>query len=161
MAYDVFLKLDGIQGESTDEQHPGWIEILNYDMDVGQTVSRTASSAGGATAERADFSLFAFTKLLDKTTPLLAEACAAGTHFDTITLELCRAGGDKLRFMQYTFTNCMLTSLFTAGDAEFPEDDVAFNYGQIQWRYTLQQRAGGWAGGNIAAGWSLEKNCPA
>ena len=137
MAYDVFLKLDGIQGESTDEQHPGWIEILNYDMDVGQTVSRTASSAGGATAER------------------------AGTHFDTITLELCRAGGDKLRFMQYTFTNCMLTSLFTAGDAEFPEDDVAFNYGQIQWRYTLQQRAGGWAGGNIAAGWSLEKNCPA
>lgn len=161
MAYDVFLKLDGIEGESTDKQHPGWIEILNYDLDVSQTVSRTASSAGGAGAERADFSVFGFTKLLDKASPKLALACAAGSHIDTVTVDLCRAGGDKVRFMQYTFSNCIISSFTTSSDGGFPEDDVAFNFGKIQWCYTLQNRAGGWAAGNVATAWSLEKNCRA
>jgi type VI secretion system secreted protein Hcp len=161
MAYDAFLKIHGIEGESTDSRHPGWIEILNYDLDIRQTVSRTAGSAGGAGAVRADFSVFGFTKLLDKASPKLALACAAGTHIDTITLELCRAGGDKVRFMQYTFSNCMLSCFATSADSGFPEDDVAFNYGKIQWCYTQQKRAGGWAAGNVAAAWSLEKNCRA
>jgi type VI secretion system secreted protein Hcp len=161
MAYNVFFKLDGIEGESTDQQHPGWIEILNYDLDVSQTVSRTASSAGGAAAERADFSVSGFTKRLDKASPMLALACAAGTHIDTITVDLCRAGGDKFRFMQCTFTNCIISSFNTSADGEFPEDDVAFNFNKIQWCYTQQNRAGGWAAGNVATGWSLEKNCRA
>lgn len=38
-------------------------------------------------------------------------ACAAGTHFDTIVVELCRAGGDKVRFTRYTFSAlCALTA---------------------------------------------------
>jgi type VI secretion system secreted protein Hcp len=159
MAFDAFIKLDGIEGESTDSKHSGWIEIHDYDLDVSQTVSRTASSAGGASAERADFSEFCFAKSLDKASPKLALACANGTHIDNIVVELCRAGGDKLRFMQYTFTNCLISSFTTSADHDFPEDDVAFIYGKVQWRYTQQKRPGGWAAGNVAAGWSLERNC--
>lgn len=159
MAFDVFISLDGIPGESTDSKHSGWIEILDYDFEVSQTVSRTASSVGGASAERADFSEFCFSKLLDKASPQLALACAAGTHIDTIVVELCRAGGDKVRFMQYKFTNCMISSFTTSADNDFPEDEVAFVYGKVQWCYTRQKRAGGWGAGNVAAGWSLEKNC--
>lgn len=159
MAYDVFIKIDNIEGESSDENHPGWIEVLDFDLDVAQTVSRTASSAGGASAERADFSVFGFTKLLDKASPKLATACAAGTHIDSITVDLCRAEGDKVRFMQYTFSDCVISSFHTSSDGDFPEDDVAFNYGKVQWRYTQQRRDGGWAAGNVAAAWNLEKNC--
>ncbi len=159
MAFDAFIKFDGIDGESTDSRHSGWIEILDYDLDVSQTVSKTASSIGGASAERADFSEFCFSKPLDKASPRLALACAGGTHIDTIVVELCRAGGDKVRFMQYTFTNCMISSFTTSADNGFPEDEVAFVFGKIEWCYTRQKRAGGWSAGNVAAGWSLEKNC--
>jgi type VI secretion system secreted protein Hcp len=161
MACDVFINIPGMDGESTDAQHRGWIEVTQYDFNVAQKVSRTASSAGGAGAERADFSEFGFTKLLDKASPLLAQACAAGTHFDTIVVELCRAGGDKVRFMQYRFSNCMISAFNTTADGDFPEDDVSFVYGKAEWCYTLQNRAGGWAAGNVACAWSLEKNCKA
>ena len=99
MGFDAFIKFDGIEGESTDAKHAGWIEIINFDLDVGQRVSRTASSVGGATTERADFSEFGFSKLLDKATPKLALACAAGTHFDKIVIEICRPGTNKIKFM--------------------------------------------------------------
>jgi type VI secretion system secreted protein Hcp len=64
---------------------------------VAQKVSDTASSAGGASAERSDVSDFTITKLLDKSSPLLALACAEGRHIDTIAIELCRAG--KVNYM--------------------------------------------------------------
>lgn len=58
MAFDAFIKIDGIDGESTDEKHTNWIEALDFGTGVRQKVSRTASSAGGASAERADFREF-------------------------------------------------------------------------------------------------------
>jgi type VI secretion system secreted protein Hcp len=66
MAFDAFVKIDGIEGESTDDMHQGWIEIQSFGASHSQSISNTASSAGGATAERADFHDFAFEKLLDK-----------------------------------------------------------------------------------------------
>lgn len=90
MGFDAFLTIDGIDGESTDEKHAGWIEIIRFGIGVRQEVSATASSCGGASAERTDFSDFIIRKLLDKSSPKLALACAAGTHIDKIVVELCR-----------------------------------------------------------------------
>ena len=159
MAYDVFINIQGIDGESTDDRHAGWIEVQTCDLRLRQKVSTTAGSAGGASAERADFSEFGFTKLLDKSSPQLALACAAGTHIGTIVVDFCRAGGEKIRFMQYTFTDCMISAFNTSGDGMFPEDDVSFVYGKVEWCYTCQNRAGGWSAGNVAGIWDLEKNC--
>ncbi len=98
MAIDIFMKIDDIEGESTDNKYAGWIELIRFGLGVKQIVSRTASSAGGASAERADLSDFSIRKLLDKSSPKLALACAAGTHIDRIVVELCRAGTDKITF---------------------------------------------------------------
>jgi type VI secretion system secreted protein Hcp len=87
MSFDGFVQVDGIEGESTDGKHGGWIEILSYDWQVSQTVSGTASSAGGGSVERADFLSFGFTKLVDKASPLLNLACADGTHFNNVIIE--------------------------------------------------------------------------
>lgn len=98
MAFDGFIKLKGIEGESSDTKHQGWIEISDCNMEILQTVSATASSAGGAAAEKAHFSNLRFTKLMDNSSPQLAVACAKGTHFDTVAVEFCRAGGEKIKF---------------------------------------------------------------
>lgn len=86
--FDAFLKIDEIEGESTDDKHQGWIEIKSCDHRLTQKVSSTASGVGGASAERADFQDFRLTKQLDKTSPKPAPACADGTHIGTVTIEL-------------------------------------------------------------------------
>jgi type VI secretion system secreted protein Hcp len=127
------------------------------------SVSTIPSSAGGASAERADFQDFTIRKLLDKASPKLAEACAAGTHIDTIIIELCRAGTDKVTFMTYTLKNCLIRRVNTTSGSDvgnnFPAETVKINYGKIQWRYTVQKRQGGGPAGNVACGWDRQKNC--
>ncbi len=101
MAFDAFLNVKDIPGESTDDKHADWIEILSYSSGVSQTASASASSGGGASSERADFQDFSIVKALDKASPKLALACANGTHIPEVALELCRAGGDKVKYMEY------------------------------------------------------------
>jgi type VI secretion system secreted protein Hcp len=37
MPGDAFLEIDGIKGESTDDKHKDWIEILSYSHGVSQS----------------------------------------------------------------------------------------------------------------------------
>ena len=39
MAFDGFIKLDGIAGESLDQRHKDWIEIVAYNFGIKQSTS--------------------------------------------------------------------------------------------------------------------------
>lgn len=159
MAFDAFIKIDGIDGESTDNQHNGWIELLSCGVTVSQKVSNTASSAGGASAERADFSDFSFIKQIDSSSPKLTLACAAGTHINNIVIEFCRAGTEKIKFLEYKLSNCIISRVEMVAQGDFPVEKVTINFGKIRWAYMRQNRQGGGVMGNIAAGWDRQRNC--
>ncbi len=65
MALDAYIQFDGIAGESLDEKHKNWIEILGYNFGTHQSTSAAASSAGGASSGRTTMTTFNFTKFLD------------------------------------------------------------------------------------------------
>jgi type VI secretion system secreted protein Hcp len=159
MASDIFVRIDGIEAESMDEAHSGWMEVLNFTVGSKQRISAGPSSAGGATAGRADFAPLRLTRLVDKASPRLALACADGTHIDEIVLELCRAGGDRLRYMTCRMRNCIIKRVSIIGGGIFPMEVVETDYGCIEWIYTQQNRAGGGPCGQVAASWNREKNC--
>jgi len=162
MAFDAFIKIDGIPGESSDDKHKDWIEILSYSMGITQPTSGSASTSGGATSERAHFQDFSIVKALDKASPKIAQACAGGQHIKEVKVELCRAGGDKVKYMEYKMSDCIISSFRPGGSAHggetLPLEEVAFNYGKIEFTYTQQKRADGSGGGNVAGGWDLEAN---
>ncbi len=161
MAFDAFIRIDGIEGESTDSKHSGWIEATSCDMEINQTISETASSAGGASSEKADFSDFSFCKLLDKASPKMALACADGTHFKKVVVELCRAGTEKTKFMEIKLTDSIISHISLSAGGDFPCETIGINYGKIEWNYIQQNRQGGGTAGNVAAGWDRRKNCKA
>lgn len=161
ISFDTFVRIDKINGESTDKKHSGWIEALTYNIGASQKVSTTASSSGGGTAERTDIKPFIFTKQVDSSSPKLFQACAAGTHFDKIIVAVHRAGGDdKVKFMEYEMSNCIICDVSTnGGGQDFPSESVGINFGKITITYIKQKRQGGGPEGNIIAGWDLQKNC--
>ncbi len=169
--FDVFLKIDGIPGESTDDKHKDWIEILSVKHGMTQPASSTRSSAGGATAERTNHEDYEVVKYLDKASPKIFESLCKGTHHKSVDLEFCRAGGNKELYMKINMEEVLISSVKhlgssqqkTAGAAQgtgdaFPKEAVAFNYGRIKWTYTQQKRKDGSGGGNIAGGWDLTAN---
>lgn len=161
MAADNFLKIDGIKGESTDEKHKDWIEILSYNFGVSQMASAASpsatASAGGA---RADFQDLSIVKMMDKSSPMLVKACAKGDPIKEVTLELCRPTGNKSVYMEFKLTKVIVSSLsIGGGGGGEPTESVTFNYGKIELTYTPFDRDGK-AMGKVPAGWDLTKNEP-
>ena len=162
MAFDAFLKIDGIPGESTDDKHKDWIEVLSYRFGMEQPSSATASSAGGGTTERVDLHDVEIVKHLDKASPKLHELCCTGKHIKDVTLELCRAGGDKVKYMEVKLEQVIISESHSSGDSKandgFPTEVVKFNFGKVKWTYTQQKRPDGSGGGNVSGGWDLTAN---
>jgi len=162
MAFDAFIQIDDIPGESTDEAHKNWIEVTSFNHGVHQAISTTASSAGGATAERADFSTFDITKEVDLASPKLFEASFTGKHIPKIVVEFCRAGGAKEKYLTIELEQVLISD-FSQGGGDtstigFPVERVSFAPGKIKMTYSQQKREDGTGGGVVAAGWDSTKN---
>jgi len=162
MALDAFCKIDGIPGESTDDKHADWIELLSFNHGVHQPASATASSSGGGTAERCEHQDYTITKFVDKSSPKLYEYCSSGKHIKEVTLEYCRAAGDdKVKYLEIKLEEVIISNVNPGGDKntrDLPTESISFNYGKIKWTYTQQKRADGSGSGNVAGGWDLTKN---
>ncbi len=160
--FDTFMKVDSIPGESTDDKHKDWIELRGFSHEMVQPASATASSAGGASAERVDHKDFSVAKLVDKSSPKLYEACCTGKHLKDVTIECCRAGGDKVKYLEIKMSDVIVSRVkpmaSPKGEDGFPAEEVDFNYGKIVWTYTQQKRSDGSGGGAVTGGWDLEAN---
>jgi type VI secretion system secreted protein Hcp len=162
MAFDCFLKVKTIPGECTDDKHKEWIEVLSYSHGVSQPTSGSVSSGGGRSAERCDHMDFSIVKTLDKASPKLALACSNGEHIDEVTVELCRATGDKAKYMSYKMADVIVTSVRPGGSAQggeaLPLEEVSFAYGKMTWTYTETDHKTGKPKGDVETYWDLHAN---
>lgn len=78
MADDYFLRIPGIEGESTDEKHKGEIEVLSWTWGETNPSSAVPGGGGGGGAGRVQMQDLQFTTRVSKAGPKLFLACAAG-----------------------------------------------------------------------------------
>lgn len=159
MASDNFLFIDGIEGESTDDKHKNWIEVSSFSYGVSQMASAADRSVTGAAAgHRADFHDLTIEKIVDKSSPKIFLSCAKGEPIKEVTLELCRAGGDKHKYLEFKMNDVVITSVSVGGGSDLePSESVTFNFGKIQVTYIPIGRDGKPAG-KIPVGWDLTAN---
>ena len=162
MAFDCFLKIDGIDGESTDDKHKQWIELLSYSHGVSQPSSGSVSSGGARSAERCDHQDFSVVKTLDKASPKLNLFCCNGKHIANVKVELCRATENKEKYMEYLMTDVIVSSVRPGGSSQggeaLPLEEVSFNYGKITWNYVEADHKTGKPSGNVETHWDLVTN---
>jgi type VI secretion system secreted protein Hcp len=140
MAVDVFLKINGVPGESADSKHKGEIDVLSYSWGVTQT--GTMAYGGGGGAGKANFGDFSFMMRMNKATPKLMQACANGSHIPDAILT-CRKAGDKQQeYMTYKFYDLLISSYQTSASSEEPTESVSFNFSKMEMEYKEQDAKG-------------------
>jgi type VI secretion system secreted protein Hcp len=160
MPADVFLKIEGVEGESSDAKHKNEIEVLSFSWGVTQAITGTVSSSGTFSGQRCDMSALVVQKLFDKSSPKTAQACAAGDHFPSAVLTLCRAGGDKQPYMEYKLTDVMISSYQVGGTGEggLPAESLSLSYSKMEMSYTKVGTNGKPEGKGASVGWDLKQN---
>jgi type VI secretion system secreted protein Hcp len=156
-AFDYFLKIAGIDGESTDAAHKGEIDIGSWSW--GESQSGSAVGGGGAGAGKVSMNDFSFVMKLSKASPKLFLACAQGEHIKSAWLTAHRGGGKESDyFLKWSFADLLVSSFQTgATSGEVPLEQVSFNFSKIEVEYKMQKPDGSLAPG-IKAGWDLKTN---
>ncbi|KQV45843.1 MULTISPECIES: type VI secretion system tube protein Hcp [unclassified Duganella] len=160
MAIDVYLQIEGIKGESTDERHKDWIECKSVSWAVEQPRSATSSTGGGHTAERCEHRDVVITKLADLASPILLQTCSAGRTIPKAKLEFMRADaqGERVKYFEIELDNVLIGAVSpSVGEGEILTEEVGFKFSKVRWKYT-QQRISGGMGGNTSGGWDLASN---
>jgi type VI secretion system secreted protein Hcp len=156
MPADMFLKLDGIQGESSDSKHKNEIEIENYSFGVSQ--QGAASHGGGMGAGKAHFQDFSFSKRIDKATPNLFVAAATGRHISEALLTVRKAGGEQQEYFKVTLTDVLISSYSTSGnEGAIPLESIALNFSEAKIEYSPQSKSGSLEGA-ITGGYNVKEN---
>src|SRR5437764_15422519 len=109
MALDMFIKIDGIKGESKDSKHNEDIDILAWSW--GMSNSGSAHTGGGAGAGKVNVQDLSFTKYIDKSSPDLMLACCNGKHYDKATLTVRKAGENPPEYVVVTGEELIVTSV--------------------------------------------------
>jgi len=156
MAVDVFLKINGVPGESADSKHKAEIDVLSYSFGITQT--GTMSYGGGGGAGKANFGDFSFMMRMNKATPKLMQACSNGTHIPDAVLT-CRKAGDKQQeYMSYKFYDLLISSYQTSASSEEPTESISFNYSKLEMSYFEQDSKGNLSQGSVDFKYDIKSN---
>ncbi len=160
MAVDLFLKIDGIPGESKDGKHKDEIDVLSFSW--GATQTGTFAGGGGGGGGKVSMQDFHFTMKVNKATPVLMGACASGKHIKSAVFTVRKAGGKQEEFLVIKFSDLLVSSYQTGASSqgdEIPIEQVSLNYSKIEYDYK-EQKPDGTLGGSNKFGWDLKKNEP-
>jgi type VI secretion system secreted protein Hcp len=154
---DMFLKIDGVEGESLDDSHKKEIELLSFSFGASQPGS--AGHGGGSGVGKVQVHDFSFSKYFDKASPKLFEACATGKHTPKVTLTCRKAGGSQQEYLKVVLTEVLVSSIQNSGSGgdSLPTESVTLNFSKIEIEYKPQDEKGG-LGGVVKAGWDLSAN---
>ena len=156
MAVDMFLKLDGIKGESADHKHKDEIHIESFSWGMSQT--GVHGSGGGGGAGKVSVHDISITKHLDKASAAMMLHCCSGKHIPNGLITVRKAGDKPLEYLKIKLTDILISGVQEAGHgSELLTENVTLNFAKFHVEYQEQKADGsGVPGGEM--GWDVKAN---
>jgi len=153
----LLLEIDGIPGESKDQAHPAAIEIASFSFGAANSGRVGAPGTG---AGKVSFSDISFSKVIDKTSPLLYLRTANGARIPKATLFVRRPSSNMvLEYCTVTLSDVLVTGMVTSGSSggDRPSESFSLSFGKIEFSYR-PQKADGSLDAPIKSGWDVVSN---
>lgn len=149
MASAYFLQMGDIKGDSTDDKHKEWIDILSFNFGT-RSYGRGAREGGAIQVD--DITI---TKRLDSSSVELANANLVRKLFKAVTIEACTESGDKARYLMITLKDAVVINYSFAASPEGKGsslDTFTVEFGEIEVQYTAIDSQGR-TGNDKRLGW--------
>jgi len=159
MATDMFLKIDGIKGESKDHKHKDEIHIESFSWGLAQTGAFGVGGGGGA--GKVSVHDVSVTKAVDKSTPELMIHCCNGKHIPEGWLYFRKAGGESvLEYLKIQMEDLLVSGVQEAGHGggDLLSESLTINFSKFKVFYQEQDEKGKPQGGPVTMGWKVKEN---
>jgi type VI secretion system secreted protein Hcp len=143
-AFDTYLKIESIPGESRDTvKHKDWIEIESFSFGM----SRTASLPGGQ-AGMLKLDSVSVRKSIDKSSPILMLKTCIGENIPEAVLEYQKTlpTGEDAVYLKIKMSDLLVSGYSLSGGggggSSLPVDSLSLNFTKIEMTYIPYDDAG-------------------
>jgi type VI secretion system secreted protein Hcp len=152
-SFDVFLKIEGIEGDSTDPGHLNEINVVSFNTGVRN--SGSFAGGGGSGAGKTEFTDLTVFKYIDKASPQLFIAAANGDHIRRAMLVVRKSGPNPFTFYRIVLGDVLISSVndnasITDQNGNLLES-ITLNWAGISWTFIPQNADG--SRGEPISGW--------
>jgi type VI secretion system secreted protein Hcp len=156
-AVDMFLKLDGIKGESKDHKHKDTIHIESFSMGASQHGAHAAGGGGGSGKVAVhDISV---TKAVDASSADLFLHCCNGKHIKEGLITVRKAGENPVEYLKIKLSDILVSGVQLAGHGSTQvSENITLNFAKIHVAYQEQAADGKAAGSPKEVGWDVKAN---
>jgi type VI secretion system secreted protein Hcp len=146
MAVNAYLYVDGVTGPSTSKT--GYIDILSFSFGASNTSTYGVGASGlEAKAGRVNFTDLTIMKVLDKTSPILAQHCWSGDILSKVILLYDKpVGTEQADYFRIYLQDGLITSIQNSGSNENPTESVSFAFQKVEVAYKAENDDGTLAG---------------
>lgn len=159
MAVDMYLELDGVQGESAIKSNAIDIESWSFGMHQ-QGSGHVATGSGAGKVQVQDISIM---KHSDKSTPTLMLKLCKGDHIAKGKIVVRKAGGQKpIEYIVVEMEHILVSNFQTSGSnaGDLVSESLTLNFAKFKVAYT-PQKAEGSGGAKNEMGWDIAKGVTA
>lgn len=127
---DFFLKIEGIDGESTDDKHKNEIDVLSFSWGIANP-SRQGSPGKLSPARKATLTDFSIVKRVDSASPRLFVSSCDGSVFPQVHFSARKAGGEQQDYYKVTLKEVLISAVAPGGSTggeQIPFEQVSFSF---------------------------------
>ncbi|AHG65863.1 Hcp family type VI secretion system effector [Advenella mimigardefordensis] len=151
MAVDMFMKIEGANGESKDSNHKDWSDIQSFAW--GATQPGSMATGGGGGTGKASFNDLNVVARIDRAAPAVMKHCSTGKHLSKVEVSVCKAGGTQVEYSKITLEDVLVTSVQYTGahDGDAMMVSYAFQAAKVKQQYWEQTEQGGKGAESVVA----------
>lgn len=132
----LYLRIDGVKGQVTEEKHKEWIALDSFSFGVSNPSTGDPSKTGKLRGGGATFSDISATKESDITTPEIMKIVAKGDPVKEIEFHLCEDSGEVTTVYEIKLTDAIISSYSVGGGSTMPSESLTFTYSKIYVKVT-------------------------
>jgi len=151
VAYDFYLRLADVEGESTSKGHKGDVDVISFGD--GFSLATAGATGGGRAAGKAVCDGVTVTKYVDAASPKLLEALFTGKPIKEGTLSVDTVGESPRTFYKIEMGGVLVTQVKQASGSDgFLVESLTMQPSSYKFSYTPQMRDGSPGATIVASG---------
>ena len=157
----AYLKLQGIDGESTDKAHDKWIIIESMSAPIMRSIPGGARDQQRTKGETT-LGDIVVVRQLDKSSVPLQEKCAKGDLIKEVEIHFCTQIKDKQEaYLKYKLFDVIISSFSihaNSAGSPLPSEQITLSYSKVEWNYVTIDPKTGDNKGNVPGSFDVSKN---
>ena len=125
---EIFLQVDGVEGEVLGSGRAGWIAVDSFNYGITRPVGAD---------EKADHKGMTLVKSVDRASPFLYLHCSTGQVLEEVVLEITHTTADYVGVQEFRMRRATITSMQTSGSTgnKGATERLTLRYQAIAWTY--------------------------